>query len=917
MKIIELSSCNVGTINHLPNGRPTREAVKEGRSSDRKGEQHVVNKKSLHVKVSRVHSGGETSPHAAPPERNTHTDGKNGKDKKGPGPPKGEANPSEGSTTPTSTPTMKIGEKPNVGTPPRGRHSNGEHSKWRQKKNGQDAQESANISEEKNKKGKKKKKKNDPPPEGGRRKRLDSVPGDGSNRVHHLKKTYTLIEGGASPQHFGGLTELEEDSFEGALSSENSSAPCDKAEATNCSFGADKMSTQETPPMRELPRGNTTRENPPNPPSGERRVEKTPNCWQSEVYKTVGRSCNGEASRTATNMGDANQGATNEGATNEGATNGVTHGSSPVAEERPPEGQHPKRDTPSDGANNGDGEEGDKRASTPAAAGPPKNEIEELKGEIKKELYNRLSIALDINMSLNENEKYYDLFKKKKKFQKYIMNSCKFVIILGKHLNLSFSTISIALYYLHKYHEKVLKRKKNALPYLVGGACIFLAWKMREDMENLRKSKKLYDIPKMIFKLLNYFDKKKKIKKKMRELQVGMVLSGCAYRRWEDLSDEHTLGSTAGDVRSVRSAKNARNATNAGHTAKGEGASARRRGEEARPPGEASQRGTPPRSGKKKRKLSPRGEAKRSSVEPGQRSSLHRDLAQIKRIINAGYVSDVNNISHASDCFSAYLSECNSGDVSEYEVGGADLRDDPRDERPPDQRDERPPDQRDELPPDQRDELPPDQRDELPPDQLDDPRDERPPDQPDELPPDPRNEQTYLTRFQQLCKREKRRIHISASKWVLNNSGQKLQLMQKVLIYYEGEILKSINYFLKPDRFSFDLLPSFVASFANIMKGYVEQDEVASLQKIASLSVLDFYKTPLCLVFTSKEIMVACILRAYTSLKWICGQLDLRDGSLQDFEKKATLFTQHVSLKNPISITRVKIAMREIRQLGE
>ncbi|KJP85283.1 hypothetical protein AK88_05094 [Plasmodium fragile] len=708
MKIIEPSNCNVSTINHLPNGRTTLEPVKEQESSDRKGEQHVARRKSLHVKVSRAQSEGETEtlPHSAPPERNTHTDEENEKDK------------------------------------------------------------------------------NKPLTEEGRIKRIDNVPGDESIPVPHLKKIYTLTEGGDSTvQHSGGLTELEEDSFVGDLSSENSSALCDKARTTNCSFGEDKLSTQQTPPM-----------------------------------------------------GDANKGHVD-------------------TEKRQPEDYHPRRDTPRDGYNNGDGEEGDKRASIPTDEATPKNEIEQLKEEIKKEVYNRLTIALDINMNLNENEKYYDLFKKKKKFQKYIMNSCKFVIILGKHLKLSFSTISIALYYLHKYYEKILKRKKNALPYLIGGACIFLAWKMREDMENLKRSKKLYDIPKMIFKLLNYFDKKKKIKKKMKELQVRMFLSGCADRKWEDLSDEHTVPSTAGNA------------------AKGEG--------DARPPGEESQRDNPPQKGKKKRKLSPKEDEKRSSTESTDRSSLHRDLAQIKRIINTGYVSDVNNISHASDCFNSYLSECNSRDVSEYEFEGeeGDLHDDIRDglhDGPHDYARE---------------------------DAREDP--EEPP------------AQTYLTQFQHLCKREKRKIHISASKWVLNNSGQKLQLMQKVIIYYEGEILKSINYFLKPDKCSFHLLPSFVGAFVNIMNGYVSQDEVGSLQKIASLSILDYFKTPLCLVFTSNEIMVASILRAYISLKWICGQLDVQTMSLQDFEKKATRFTQYVSSKNPISITRVKIALREIRLFGE
>ncbi|ANQ05812.1 Uncharacterized protein PCOAH_00002020 [Plasmodium coatneyi] len=808
MKIIQPGNCNVGTINDLPNGRPTREPVKNKRTSDRrKGEQYLAKKKSFHVKVSRAQSGAESPPDPAPPERYTHTDKKNEKDKKGSGSPKEESDLSEGSTTPNSIPTMKKWGKPNVGKLPRGRHSNGEHSKWRPQKNCQDAQESANIKEEK--------KKNDP-----------------------------LPEGGSSPHDLGGLSELEEDSSVWSLSSENSSDPCDNAKRTNCNFAEDVISTHETLPMREV-----LRENQLDPSRGASRIVKTPICWKNEVHETARRSCNGEEATAGGR--EANRGPAN--------------GDHVVTEERQSEDDHPKRDTPSDGANNGDDEERDKRAFTPP------NEIDQLKEEIKRELYNRLSIALDMNMSLNEKEKYYDLFKKKKKFQKYIMKSCKFVIILGKHLNLSFSIIAMALYYLHKYNEKVLRRKKNALPYLIGGACIFLAWKMREDIENLKRTKKLYDIPKMIFKLLNYFDKKKKIKKKMRELQIGMVLSGRAYQKWEDLSDEHTFGSIE---------------HTAGNAAKEEEASGRRHGEEeTHPPGEASQGGSPPRSGKKKRKLSPKGDVKKPSTEPSETNNLHRDLAQIKRIISAGYVSDVNNIGHVSDCFNSYLSECNSRDVSECELEGGkhsthdDLYDGPHDDLP--------------------DDIPDDIPDDLG-------------DAPEEPPP-----QTYLTHFQHLCKREKRKIHISASKWVLKNSGQKLQLMQKVIIYYEGEILKSINYFLKPDKFSFDLFPFFIGTFVSIMKGYVTEEEVTCLQKIASLSFLDYYKTPLCLVFTSKEIMVASILRAYISLKWICGKLDLQKMSLQDFEKKATRFTQHVSSKNPISITRVKMALREIRLFSE
>ncbi|KNC36230.1 hypothetical protein PFLG_01243 [Plasmodium falciparum RAJ116] len=151
------------------------------------------------------------------------------------------------------------------------------------------------------------------------------------------------------------------------------------------------------------------------------------------------------------------------------------------------------------------------------------NNVNRLREEIKKELFNKLNIILDVNMNMNTDEEYYMKFLKKKKFRNYIMNTSKFIIILGKYLQLSFCTICIALYYMNKYNQKILKRKKNSISYLIAGACIFLAWKLREDFELLKKSRKLYDIPKVIFKLLNYFYKKKKLKKKIHSIELDII----------------------------------------------------------------------------------------------------------------------------------------------------------------------------------------------------------------------------------------------------------------------------------------------------------------------------------------------------------------------------------------------------------
>ncbi|ETW52649.1 hypothetical protein PFUGPA_05655 [Plasmodium falciparum Palo Alto/Uganda] len=456
------------------------------------------------------------------------------------------------------------------------------------------------------------------------------------------------------------------------------------------------------------------------------------------------------------------------------------------------------------------------------------NNVNRLREEIKKELFNKLNIILDVNMNMNTDEEYYMKFLKKKKFRNYIMNTSKFIIILGKYLQLSFCTICIALYYMNKYNQKILKRKKNSISYLIAGACIFLAWKLREDFELLKKSRKLYDIPKVIFKLLNYFYKKKKLKKKIHSIELDIITNYKINHTFYNtqLFNHKTFSSFMEHMKKEDTYIDTKKES-------------------------------------KNRKQSNGSQINNNLNNVQKNKSIYNDLQELNNIIQEGYISDINNINHVSDCFSSYLSECNSSDVSEY------------DQMKPEQ------DEPINIQTDVKDE-----NGKMGSQHCDVKRENIKikhemngdlHEQNGKL----HEQNENIKKFKKLCKEHKKNIYVSSSKWVLNNSGQKLQLMQKIIIYYEGEILKSFNYYIKPKMLFFELLPSYINKFVYTMKGYIELDQVVYLEKLCLLTILDIYKTPLCLIFTPKEILITCILKAYISLKLLSNQLHIRSLSFQ------------------------------------
>ncbi|SBT75243.1 conserved Plasmodium protein, unknown function [Plasmodium ovale] len=491
------------------------------------------------------------------------------------------------------------------------------------------------------------------------------------------------------------------------------------------------------------------------------------------------------------------------------------------------------------------------RDSTPTSQRPERKSIDDLKIEIKKKLYQKLSIALDVNMYFHTDEKYYMKFVKDMKYRKYILKLSEFVIILGKHLHLSMCTISMALYYMHKYNQKVLRRKRGSIFYLLAGACIFLAWKIREDYEDIKKSRKLFDVPKSIFKLVNYFHKKKKLKRKIKQIELDIVTSK------EDtyhINDEDTFNVFMERVRreemsNGRGKGESNKKKNLGvNTTLG-----RKIGRTKNPRGKRTQGEETPEWGANVREKRTMGEEKEG------KGLLYEDLLDVKRIIAGGYVSDINNISNIGNYFNAYLSECNSRDISEYEfVNTCSEKRTHVNE------------------------------------------DKNTGEEVESFDVSIMKKRKFLKWLKRLCKRQKQHIDISASKWVLNNSGQKLQLMQKVMIYYEGEILKSLNYFIKPKNLSFELLPSVIGKFVLLMKDNILESQEGHLEKLTFLTIMDLYKTPLCLIFSTKEIIISCILRAYISLKLIYDQLDTAIPSLAEFEGKAKLFIQSFSEDDPI-----------------
>ncbi|CAD2109865.1 conserved Plasmodium protein, unknown function [Plasmodium vinckei] len=480
--------------------------------------------------------------------------------------------------------------------------------------------------------------------------------------------------------------------------------------------------------------------------------------------------------------------------------------------------------------------------------------IDNIKFQIKKEIYKKLKIAFNTNMQFNTSEQYYIKFMKKKKFRKYVLNTSKFIVILGKYLRLSFSTISMALYYMHKYNKKKLTKKNKPINYIIAGSCIFLAWKLREDFEQCKKSQKLYDIPKGIFKLLNYFYKKKIIKKKIKQIQPDLMYN---HQNCYDIKDDDTF-----DTLIEMAKKKNEILTCANEHDKSVN---------------VSENNT---QNKKKRKI----DTQNVDIKKIDKQSYHEEDEEKKHymnlynqlvdlnniIIDSGYISDINNISDVSDLFNSYLSECNSDDLSEYNFST-----EKEDNNNLDQSNKNGDD--------------------------------------DILKNEHIDKNAYIQKFKKLCKKKKKNINISSSKWVLNNSGQKLQLLQKAIIYYEGEVLKSFNYFIKPKILSFELIPFFITNFVSIMNDYIKPNQASYLLKLSSLIILDFYKTPLCLIFPPKEILIVCIIKGYISLKLINSELDLDFVSLENFENKIKEYILSVSGDIPIDINRIKMALKEIR----
>ncbi|VWU52802.1 conserved protein, unknown function, partial [Hepatocystis sp. ex Piliocolobus tephrosceles] len=546
---------------------------------------------------------------------------------------------------------------------------------------------------------------------------------------------------------------------------------------------------------------------------------------------------------------------------------------------------------------------------------------EYLKNKIKEELYKKLSIALDVNMHFNTYNKYYMKFYYKKKYNKYIMSLSHFIIILGKHLQLSDCTIFVALYYMHKYNQKSLSIKKNSTMYLLAGACILLAWEIREDVECMKKRNKLFDIPVAIFKLVNYFDKKKKIKKKVKSVEMMIYHDVC--KGSEKIND--------GEKRNIE-----------------------------------KKRGSGKRDSKKK--VSGKKDNKRQShITDDEKKNkqfsknlslddntiltniYEKDLTEIKEIINNENITDINNIHNVSNYFDSYMSECNSTDISEYELSQQCTINEKKNVINFNNSEKK-----------------------IQTFLL-------------------KETTTHLNNFITLCKQKQKDITISFSKWIINDNSHKFDIMQKVIIFYQREILKSFSYYIKPEIVTIETSESYIQKFIYIINDkhqggsdsngsdsngsdgvgsdgvgrdgvgrdgvgrdgvgrdgvgrdgvgrdgvgrdgvgrdgvgrdgvgrdgvgrdgvgsdvgdgndnycYMNPKDINFLSKITILNILDIYKTPLCLIFTTKEILVTCILRAFFFLCFILGTLDLDVLSFDDFENKIKLFIKSVSTDEPI-----------------
>ncbi|VWU53392.1 conserved protein, unknown function, partial [Hepatocystis sp. ex Piliocolobus tephrosceles] len=133
------------------------------------------------------------------------------------------------------------------------------------------------------------------------------------------------------------------------------------------------------------------------------------------------------------------------------------------------------------------------------------------------------------------------------------------------------------------------------------------------------------------------------------------------------------------------------------------------------------------------------------------------DLAEIKEIITNECINDINNIKNVSGYFESYLSEYNSTDISEYELSQKYTISEDMNIINYNKTEKK-----------------------IPTLLL-------------------KETNNYLNNFIKLCKEKQKDITISFSKWLINDSSHQFDTMQKVIIFYEREILKSFSYHIKPE----------------------------------------------------------------------------------------------------------------------
>lgn len=436
------------------------------------------------------------------------------------------------------------------------------------------------------------------------------------------------------------------------------------------------------------------------------------------------------------------------------------------------------------------------------------------KDNIKKYLLNKLTIAMDVNMSFSKSDRYYMNFTEDLVFRKFIFFTLEFTIIVGKSMKLSVPIIIGAMIFVHKYFQKFPYEQSLSKAYFIVAAAIFLSWKIREDCESVVRSFKLHDIPMQIYRLVNLMRKTKRMKR--------------VKKKWELILYKESHKQII------------------------------KKGEEEK-------------EKEKNDKMQKLLNAACKSIEEEMKKEQEPDIRNIKDIID-----------ECKDLMNSILYSLKSD--NEINKNKNDVNKRNRKDRGEEK------EQTEETANYKGIEETTWEKKET--------------------------ENNWIYQLKTFYKEKNKDLYISCSKWIIDSKSQELLNMQELIIYYEQKILKSIDFYFKLNVDILEILPSTVHMFIHYIEIYVSNKKVLQhLDKMCLLVIMDLYKTPLCLIYTPKEILIVCLLKAFFKLCVIYDMFNSCISNIEAFEEKMKLFVEKIFTDTPLSLDRIKVALQELRSI--